>query len=48
MGIILDIVDKVAPEAQELMEKQGLDLKEALKISFDKNGYMKKGRDESE
>ena len=30
MGIILDIVDKVAPEAQELMEKQGLDLKEAL------------------
>ena len=41
MGIILDIVDKVAPETQKLMEDKGLDLKEALIIAFKDNGYIK-------
>lgn len=40
MGVIKDINDKIAPRAQELTEKQGLSIKQALVKSFEECGYF--------
>lgn len=39
MGVIKDINDRIAPRTQELMEEQGLGLKQALQIAFTEGGY---------
>lgn len=43
MGIIKDIVDKVAPIAQERIEKEGIDIKQAVEEELIKLNYLKDG-----
>lgn len=43
MGIIKDIVDKVAPIAQEKIEKEGIDIKQAVEEELIKLNYLKDG-----
>ena len=43
MGIIKDIVDKVAPIAQERIEKEGIDIKQAIEEELIKLNYLKDG-----
>ena len=47
MGLIKDIDEKIVPRTQELMEKQGLNLKQALHTAFKEFGYIGGNKSES-
>ena len=40
MAVINDIVNKIVPAAQKHVEEEGMDVTEALRIEFNKNGYI--------
>lgn len=45
MGVIKDIVDKVAPIVQERAAKEGIGIKKALYEEFEKLGYIHKDKE---
>ena len=48
MGIIKDIVDKVAPIVQKRSEKEGVKIKQALYEELEKLGYTNNKNKEKE